>query len=385
MSDDPIRMVLEGVPKVNFFEGNRCPEDVPFPACVRAYLEFMGDSYGCDHVLVNNSNWKLGCTYAYIMGTSGAAFCLSWKKGWHGDNVAIKYMSSDPSEPFRRAFESVGYAYESYSKTDNDEARFRKLIIESLCDKGRPVFAFGVIGPPECCLITGYDEHGDVLIGWNFFQNFPEFSNGVDFEPSGYFRKRDWFKDMEGIIIVGEKQEKPSLNDIYREALNWDVKVVRTPEFYDENHHKGISAWQDRYNGLSAYSAWADSLSNDDDFATDDMPMLWKRFIAHDDVVGIIAEARWYGSMFIAQIAKHIWNMSEDLYKSASCYAAEHDLMWQIWNLVGGIGHGEDRVKNLAKPDIRKQIISVILKARDKDAEAVDHVEKALAKASVNY
>jgi len=38
---------------------------------------------------------------------------------------------------------------------------------------------------------------------------FPEFSNGVDFEPSGYFRNRDWFKDTEGISLLAKKQEKP--------------------------------------------------------------------------------------------------------------------------------------------------------------------------------
>jgi hypothetical protein len=31
--------------------------------------------------------------------------------------------------------------------------------------------AFGIIGPPECCIVTGCDEHGNVLIGWNYFQS----------------------------------------------------------------------------------------------------------------------------------------------------------------------------------------------------------------------
>lgn len=369
---DPDRFILDGVPKVSFYDGNRCPEDVPFPACLRAYLEFMGDTYGCDHIKEKNDNWKLGCTYAYIMGTSGAAFRLSWKEGWYFDNVDIKYTSSDCLEPFRRGFKSVGYSCQIYDKSDNNEAEFRKLITESIRDKNRPVLAFGVIGPPECCIITGYDEKCDVLIGWNFFQNFPDFNKDAEFEESGYFRKRNWFKDTEGIIIVGEKTEKPSLDDIYLETLNWAVNIVQTPSIaYDKNRHSG----------LSAYSAWANALSNDDDFATDDMPTLWQRFITHDDAVGAVAEARWYGSMFIAQIAKRMWKMSEDLYKAASCYAAEHELMWQIWDLVGGIGHGEDRVKNLAKLDVRKQIIPIIMQARAKDEEAIKYIENALKKA----
>jgi hypothetical protein len=34
----PSRLVLEGVPKVAFYDGTRCPEDMPFPSCMRALL-----------------------------------------------------------------------------------------------------------------------------------------------------------------------------------------------------------------------------------------------------------------------------------------------------------------------------------------------------------
>jgi hypothetical protein len=34
----------------------------------------------------------------------------------------------------------------------------------------------------------------------------------------------------------------------------------------------------------------------------------------------------------------------------------------------------------MADPDVRQQIAQVIFQARDKDAEAADHIEKALTK-----
>ena len=70
----------------------------------------------------------------------------------------------------------------------------------------------GPIGPPEPALITGFDEGGDVLIGWSFFQGLPEFNAGVEFEPSGQFRKRDWFRDPPGLslVIIGESRPVPS-------------------------------------------------------------------------------------------------------------------------------------------------------------------------------
>ena len=54
-----------------------------------------------------------------------------------------------------------------YSQSDKEV--FRRQIIESI-DKGKPVVAFGVEGPTEACIITGYDQDGDVLIGWSMIQ-----------------------------------------------------------------------------------------------------------------------------------------------------------------------------------------------------------------------
>jgi hypothetical protein len=58
---------------------------------------------------------------------------------------------------------------------------------------------------------------------------------------------------------------------------------------------------------------------------------------------------------------------------------AEHDLMWRVWGLVGGIGHDDEKVHKLTDPDVRRRIVPVIHKAREKDAEAADHIERALA------
>ena len=216
------RLVLEGVPRVHFYEGGpRCPEDITLPSIMHAYLEYLGDEdFGCKHCQAKNPNCKIFCTYSFFMGITGAAAFLSWKKGWHEDNVAIFYMSDDPAAPERNAFTAAGYAHDWLEKQDNpqDEALFRQRIIESL-QKGRPVISYGLIGPPEPCLITGYDEGGDVLIGWNFFQNFPEFNAGVEFEPSGQFRKRNWYPDTLSLLFVGEKIERPSYSDSYRTAL----------------------------------------------------------------------------------------------------------------------------------------------------------------------
>ena len=78
-------------------------------------------------------------------------------------------------------------------------------IIANIAQARRPVIVFGVVGPPEAAIITGYDAGGDVLIGWSFFQGMPEFAAGLAFEPSGTFRKRDWFEHTESLVIIRRK------------------------------------------------------------------------------------------------------------------------------------------------------------------------------------
>jgi len=228
------------------------------------------------------------------------------------------------------------------------------------------VLAYGVIGPPECCIITGFDENGDVLIGWNFFQNSPEFRNGLEFEPSGYFRKRNWYKDINGITLVGDKKEKAPQREIYTEALRWALKIARS------------MTYNEIYNGISAYNAWAEQLLRDDDFPLDNMTLLRKRHTIHNDAVGTVAEGRWYGSMFISLVARQIPQMAEALYKAASCYVEEHDLMWKVWSIAGDFYCDEAKLKEFANPEVRREAAKVILQSRDRDIEATEHIERAL-------
>jgi len=379
------RVVLENVPRVHFYEGGkRCPEDIIIPSVMRAILEYLGDEdYGCKHCPVRGQACKVFCTYSFLVGVSGAAAFLSWKEGWHGDNVALFYMDANAGAVEDHIFAAIGYTHEAVMKEDgrDNEAVFRQRIIESI-DRGVPALAYGVIGPPEPSIITGYDEGGDVLIGWNFFQNFPGFNAGVEFEPSGYFRKRDWFNHTENLLIIGEKLlSKPSLPEVSRDALRWLIKVARTPMVRPE---PDAPEWyRARHNGLAAYAAWADHLLRDAEWPADDEATLRAHHQIHNDAIGTVAEARWYGSVFLAEIAEHFAagpghpGTTEHVLHAAAGYAAEHDLMWTLWDLAGGIDNPE-AFRAMADPTKRRAMADIVRQARDKDAEAIQHLELAL-------
>jgi hypothetical protein len=381
MQDIPL---LLNVPKVHFYEGGkRCPEDIVLPSCLRAILEFLGEKdFGCKHCLAQNPDCKIFCSYAFLVGVSGAGAYLSWKDGWHEDNSAVAFMSRDPITAERRAFEAIGYAYEVIEKEAgrDNEALFRQRILDSL-QQGLPVLAYGVIGPPEPCIVSGYDEHDEALIGWNFFQNEPSLGGGLEFEPSGEFRKRGWFQDTLRLIVIQRRAERPALKDSYIRAFDWMLEVTRVPLVWP-----GADApegYRQRHNGLAAYSAWAAHLLRDEDFPAGDEEVLRQHFRVHDFTIGSLAEARWYGSQFLIEAANPDFNpplsLAEDLYHAAALYAAEHDLMWKLWDLGGGIGNPDGYLKFM-DPAVRRQMIPIILEARDKDAQAAEYIAMALEK-----
>jgi hypothetical protein len=368
LAHSPGRRVLSGIPRVGFFNGgNRCPEDIAFPSCLAAALRYLGEDYPYLTIHEHDTDWRLNYAFAEMTAASGMALSLLWRDGWHQDNADLMFIA-DPREVIRRAFEHAGYGYEIIQKQEHpdDEAVMRKRI-KSEVDDGRPVLAFGVIGPPECCLLTGYDEDGRVLVGWNYFQNDPVFGVGCEFEPEGYFRKRDWFRDTASAITIGEKTSRPDLHERNRETLRWAVKVATTPMVYG------------RHSGLEAYTAWADHLGDDEGFASPDVDELWQRHQVHDAAVGNVAECRWYAHIFLSETAKTEPAMAQDLLAAAAEYDNEHTLMWKAWGVLGGNGNPQAHIK-LAEPETRRKLQNIIREARRCDERAVQRLRDALAR-----
>lgn len=382
----PSRLLLEGVPRVNFYEGGpRCPEDLCIPSVLRALGEYFGEEeFGCRTCRAIHPGCKINCSYSFFTGITGVAAFLSWKEGWNDSNAAF-YMSADPEAPERWGFRALGYDFHwverkggEGSMLDSDRELYRQSILESI-QKGVPVIGYGVVGPPEPAIIAGYDEDGDVLIGWSFFQNIPGFNDGIEFEPEGYFRKKDWFKETHSLLVIGKKQERPPLSQLFNDALRWMVQVARTPAVRPE---PDAPEWyRGRANGLAAYDAWAECLLHDGEYEGADSSRLIELHDIHNSAVGQVAEARWYGSQFLLQASDpdilH-YSKAEDLMHAAACYAAEHNLMWKVWDLAGGNGN-PDAWKKFADPVVRRQMIPVIQEARAKDEQAIEHIERVIA------
>jgi hypothetical protein len=369
------KKVLQGIEQVSFRPKDGKYELTPFPQCLKACLVYLGDPY----------------TYEYLMGTSGAAFRLMWhSKQWEGGNVDIKFMHEDPSEPIRRAFEAVGleinYIVNKGYKLAPDidfpnnarsvkEEEMKKIIVDTINKTNTPILGFGVIGPPECCIITGYDDNGDILIGWNLFQDeqmiemVGQSKEEVSYEENGYFRKKNWFKDIHAIIPLNQSKEKKLLKEIYISALEWALEIIRRPKV--KNFH----------NGLVAYTVWAEKLAQDENFPEDNMQILLERKMVHYDAMTMVAE-RFQAIKFLKSIAEHkdFTKAKEILLLAAQAFEEEYKCMKEWWTVIGNIWDDElAQIKIMANHEIRKKFIPFIIKARENDEKGANFIEKALA------
>ncbi len=370
-----IREVLSRVPRVDFelfryYKSggvSRCPESVPFPSCVRAFLEYTGRGYAPETIEVYKRQWRLDHSYVMAMGMSGAAFKLNWIRGWHPEITTVFCPGDDPWAAQKRALEGMKIPYEVIINNGKNRDRMVSRIRKSVREDHRPCIARGVLGPPEECLVTGFDRDGDVLIGWSFFQKQKEFKSTVEFEDSGYFRKTDWYKDTPGVIVMGERGEPGDLKKTYRDALEWGVRMMEA-----EASGEGVPS------GISAYQVWMDTIADDSEFKGRRVKDLVSQYKIHHVNVGLLAECRWYGSLFLKRMLGA--GLPEDLKPAAGCFQEIHDTMWRIWGAVGGLGTSPEKAKRFADPAVRREVIALLEKARELDMKALGHIKAALKK-----
>lgn len=59
-------------------------------------------------------------------------------------------------------------------------------------------------------------------------------------------------------------------------------------------------------------------------------------------------------------------------------FERSHRTVWEMWDLLGGIGMGEKQARNLGEEEVRKKLVERIRKLRQYDEQAIPHLEKAI-------
>ena len=350
------RLVLEDVPKVRYFADGMCP----FALCLKSCSDYLGGAY----------------TYNYILGASGACFRMSWNHTqWDEGNMDLGRLGP---EPFRRGFRAVGLKVRFLlrkswwpGETGDDIARvaetkraradWRARIIESI-RAGRPVLAFGVVGPPEVSIITGFDEGGDVMVGWSCHQGG---LRKAQLEPNGMFRQRDGFAKTQGLMLIQDKPRKPDFARVVRVALRGACRVSTLPK--SKTH----------LFGYAAYRAWAAAMLHDAEFPGNDAKALQsRRFTVWDGLI-MLAE-RDAAATFLEEVAKSRPDVARHLRQAARLFRKESECCGQAQKPLGGHALPSE---DLADPCDRRAAADCIDEARERNAKALHHLALAAGRA----
>lgn len=368
-SHDP---VLYGIPKVSYF--GESGEMTPFIATLKACLAFLGQQE----------------SYARLYAASGAAFRLIWNtKYWDGGNVDIMLMRNDPVEPLARAFRAAGREFEMVCKPgkaghftaekagDKDRVKtgnkqdFIRMIRAEI-DAGRPLIGFGIIGPPEACIITGYRDDGETLLGWNFFQEMPEYNRGVEILPCGYFVRKDWFEHEETIALMAMGNPLPAreVQTELKDILGFALKVLETAQVNEE--YAG---------GPAAFSAWTAALENPAEFPENaPLPMLYERLVCLCDAQTMLVEGRWFAHKYLKFAAENAPRVSAELSAAAGLFAEEANAVRKAAAEAGFNGMDERHARNLSDPKKRKLMIDTFRRAAELELQAAGHLRNAVNK-----
>ncbi|HOP09932.1 MAG TPA: AraC family transcriptional regulator [Oscillospiraceae bacterium] len=349
--------VLYGVPKVGYGVYG-C---TPFPICLKGAANYLGEDVD----------------YDYAMTASGAAFRLTWDETcWNGGNVDVLLAFDDPIMAFKKGIEVLGREFTMLCKGEffrNDEKNsevksnatkeeFINFIREQI-DKGSPCIGLGFIGPPEACLITGYRDNGKTLLGWNFFQDSPEFATQVKFDESGYFITDRWWENAGtyAVMSLGEKVKAPMP---LKELVHNAVTVLSGRKYGD--YAKGILA----------YETWKKAITDESQFPKDlIMPLLVERLMCQGDGMDCLADGRDNAAKFFAKQAEK--NPGQPLFAEiAMQFGIVRDGAFEMYKTLGGWCRDEKQLKALAQPETRRKLAKLIDRCKAADTEALALLKK---------
>jgi len=328
--------VLYGVPKV---EWGTYGGSTPYPICLKACADYLGEDLD----------------YATLLVSCGGAFRFTWNEAaWDLSNVDIYHTFTEGvgETVYFYAAKALGREFSILDRTEATTKEAFISFIKQHIDEGYPCIAQGIIGPPEACIITGYRDNGNTLLGWNFFQNDPAFGGDVQFDDCGYFICDNWWEntDTQSVMCLGPViGEGHSTKEILKNAV-----TVMSPR-KDGNYCKGTAG----------FSAWADMLSDDKTCSIDNDSIRFEHMLCEDDATTCLIDGRGCAAEYFKKLAE---NQAESMpaetlekYNLLSKqFAQVKTLAEQTWSLLGGWDNMEQRPAKLAEKDVREKACEYI-------------------------
>ena len=349
MEQDDNKVILYGIRKI---EQGAFESRTMFPICIKAVSEYLGDDV----------------SYAYIMAATGAAFRLVWNRSeWDLSNIDIYHTLRESNEIYQSGAKALGRAFSFIGRDENTTKEDFTSFIKSKISKGFPVIALGIIGPPEPCIIAGYEGSGDVVVGWNFFQSDPEFSSEITLMDNGYFRSDKWWEntDTQAAMCLGEVADKPYS----------DKEIIKMAADIMEPRNEGAYA-----KGLNAYDAWKEMLLDEKWFENGaGFDYLFSKLLVQNDAMICICDGRKWGSEYFKGLSEHFGKAESDTCrKIAAHFQKVSSIAREMMSLIGDWSDMENMLNNLGNRSVREKTGQLIDAAKAEDTFAYEQIKLLL-------
>lgn len=347
MGQDERSTILYGIRKV---EHGTYGSKTMYPICVKAVAEYLGDDV----------------SYAYIMAATGAAFRLVWNREmWDLSNIDIYHTLRESNDIYAYGAKALGREFSFLGRNESTTKEMFTAYMKEAIAKGYPVIALGIIGPPEPCIIAGYEADGEVVTGWNFFQNDSEFASSLRTADNGYFLCDTWWEntDTQAVMHFGAVSgERAQLKDIIRMAA--DIMEARGEHTYAK--------------GIRAYDAWKEMLLDEKWFENDAaFDGLFEKLLVHNDAMVCIQDGRKWGAEFFKGVSAACGEqetvMCMDISRRFQRVSA---LAEEMMELLGDWGDMEKMLQNFASRPVREKTGGLIDAAKAEDSRALEEIRR---------
>lgn len=264
-----------------FLRKTRFPERFAFPASLASAIEAIHAARGplTDNSPSEQADSARRSLYDSIMVASGIAFGLLWH-----EEHCLSSLDLTQVQPFddvlRHSFDYLGFDYKVIVKSDASVKADIFAEVRMSIDAGKPVLAFGIVGPPECSLICGYDENG-LLYGYSQYQS----QDPNDLDELGMFISDAWFENTWQYVIITEPSDsRAHLSDIIQRGY----KIAK------QTYIDGYFA------GPAAYDSWVNFIRHSD-LATMNEDQIQERFRFHSLILDYLEEARTALARYLRQ------------------------------------------------------------------------------------
>lgn len=320
-----------------------------FPICVKAVSEYLGDDV----------------SYAYIMAATGAAFRLIWnQKSWDLSNIDIYHTLRESNDIYQYGAKALGRDFSFLGREEKTSKEEFMTYIKSSIAKGYPVIALGIVGPPEPCIIAGFKLDGNVVMGWNFFQNDPEFSSTINILDNGYFQCDTWWEnlDTQAVMCIGDIN-----NTLYN-----DKDIIGMAKDIMEPREEGTYA-----KGMIAYRAWKNMLLEEAWFKNGDtFDNLFSKLLVQNDAMTCICDGRKWAAKYFEELAIKYQSSEKALSLDISKHFTKvSNIAEEMMSLIGNWNDVEKMQENFKNRSIREKLSICIDNAESEDSKAYEKIK----------